>query len=321
MPEQNKAIIVVDSADDGPIQMIINAVLDDLGSDTSRRVYRQSIDQFFAWLGERSSPTVNKGTVAAFKRHLEEERGLAPATVNRHLAAIKKLISEATDHGLFDESMLQAIKRVKGAKQKGTRAGNWLTREQALALLQAPNPNTRKGARDQGIMAMLLGCGLRRNELVSLTYEHVQSRDGHWVLVDLVGKGGRVRTVKIPPWTKRSVDHWTEMSGRNPAPDDNIFVSIRKGDKVVGNSMTAQAIYYITIDYCKLAGLPVLAPHDLRRTFAKLARNGGAQLEQLQLTLGHASVQTTEKYVGATLDLDDNAVDYTGLRTPRPDDH
>jgi integrase len=319
MSDQENAIIIVES-DDSPMQMIIDAVLDDLGSDTSRRVYQQSIDQFLNWLGDRTNPRVNKGTVAAYKRYLEEERELAPATVNRHLSAVKKLISEATDHGMFDETMLAAIKRVKGAKQKGQRAGNWLTRDQTMRLLQAPDLSTRKGARDQAILAVLTGCGLRRQELVSLTYNHMQSRDGHWIFVDLVGKGGRVRTVKIPPWCKRSIEYWTEMSGRNPGPEDRIFVSIKKGDKVAGKSMTAQAIYYLVEEYCTKAGVPPVTPHDLRRTFAKLARRGGAQLEQLQLTLGHASVQTTERYVGATLDLDDNAVDYTGLRTPRPDD-
>jgi integrase len=321
MSDQNNAIVVVEPSGEHPLEMIIDAVLDDLGSDTSRRVYQQSIDQFLNWLGAYKRSSVNKGTVAAYKRFLEEERELAAATVNRHLSAVKKLISEAADHGMFDESMLSAIKRVKGAKQKGSRAGNWLTREQALRLLETPDLNTRKGARDQAILAVLVGCGLRRQELVDMTYSHMQSRDGHWVFVDLVGKGGRVRTVKIPPWGKRAIDYWTEMSGRYPGPDDYIFVSIKKGHKIVGKSMTAQAIYYLVVDYCKLAGLPEITPHDLRRTFAKLSRKGGAQLEQLQLTLGHASVQTTERYVGATLDLDDNAVDYTGLRTPRPDDH
>ena len=217
--------------------------------------------------------------------------------------------------------MLQAIRRVKGAKQKGTRAGNWLTRDQALSLLRTPNPDTLIGPRDQAILAVLVGCGLRRQELVDLTYSHMQGREGHWVFIDLVGKGGRIRTIKLPPWCKRSVDHWTATSARDIGPDDKIFVSIAKGGQIRRNSMTSQAIYYIVENYCQQAGLPSITPHDLRRTFAKLARNGGAQLEQLQLTLGHASVQTTERYVGATLDLDDNAVDYTGLRTPKPDDY
>lgn len=321
MSDQDNAIVIVEPADDNPMQMIVAAVLDDLGSDTSRRVYQQAIDQFLGWLGERSNPTVNKGTVAAYKRYLEEERQLAPATVNRHLSAVKKLISEAADHGMFDESVLSAIRRVKGAKQRGTRSGNWLTREQAMSLMQAPNPNNKRGARDQAILAVLVGCGLRRQELVNLTYNHMQGRDGHWIFVDLIGKGGRMRTVKVPPWCKRSIDHWTTISGRDPQVDDRIFVSIKKGGKLMGNKMTAQAIYYIVEEYSKIAGVPSITPHDLRRTFAKLARRGGAQLEQLQLTLGHASVQTTERYVGATLDLDDNAVDYTGLKVPKPDEY
>jgi integrase len=315
MPDNDNALIVVEMPEEYPPEMVmvVQAVLDGL-SEGSRRMYRQSIDQFLAWLREYPGQAVNKGTIAAYKRYLEEDRALAPSTVNRHLSAVRKLIGEAADHGMFDESTLAAIKRVKGAKMRGQRYGNWLTRDQAQALLNAPDPTTLKGARDQAILALLLGCGLRRNELVGLVYNHLQAREGHWALVDLRGKGGRVRTVKVPPWAKRAIDNWTEMSGREVGPEDRIFVSVDKVGRVRRDGMTAQAIYYLVRDYCREADIPELSPHDLRRTFAKLARKGGAQLEQLQLTLGHASATTTERYVGATLDLDDNAVDYTGLR-------
>ena len=85
MSDQQNDLIVVEPSGDNPMQMLVEAVLDDLGSDTSRRVYQTSINQFFDWLDNRPNSTVNKGTVAAFKRYLEEERGLAAATVNRHL--------------------------------------------------------------------------------------------------------------------------------------------------------------------------------------------------------------------------------------------
>ena len=80
--------------------------------------------------------------------------------------------------------------------------GNWLTRKQAQALLNAPDITKVKGLRDRAIIALLRGCGLRRSEVAALTMSHVQQRDGRWGIVDLIGKHGRIRTVPMPAWVK-----------------------------------------------------------------------------------------------------------------------
>jgi integrase len=77
--------------------------------------------------------------------------------------------------------------------------------------------------------------------------------------------------------------------------------------------ITPHAIYKLVNHYTKLAGVPDVKPHDLRRTAALLSRRGGASIEQVQLMLGHASPQTTSNYIGEMLNLDDNAVDYNPL--------
>jgi len=102
---------------------------------------------------------------------------------------------------------------LKGVRQSGNRAGNWLTREQARRLLARPDIDTIEGKRDRAILAVLLGCALRRSELATLESWHVQQRDGRWVFVDLVGKGKRVRTVPIPPFVKVAIDAWTAAAG------------------------------------------------------------------------------------------------------------
>ncbi len=81
--------------------------------------------------------------------------------------------------------------------------------KQAQTLLNAPDITTTKGLRDRAILAVLLGCGLRRSEVAALTFAHVQQRDGRWCIVDLVGKHGRVRTVPMPTWVKVAIDAWT----------------------------------------------------------------------------------------------------------------
>jgi integrase len=91
--------------------------------------------------------------------------------------------------------------------------GNWLTARQAQTLLNAPDATTTKGLRDRAILAVLLGCGLRRSEVAALATGHVQQRDGRWCIVDLRGKHGRVRTVPMPTWVKVATDAWTSAAG------------------------------------------------------------------------------------------------------------
>src|SRR4051794_29042916 len=91
--------------------------------------------------------------------------------------------------------------------------GNWLTQEQARKLLYAPGTDTVKGRRDTALLALFFGCGLRRRELAELTFEHIQQRDGRWVIVDMVGKGGRIRTVPIKAEVKAILDRWAEVAG------------------------------------------------------------------------------------------------------------
>lgn len=126
--------------------------------------------------------------------HLES-RNLAPGTINVRLAAVRRLAYEAADAGLLSPELAAGIRRVKGAKKLGIRLGNWLFANEARALWQSPDTETLKGKRDRAIIAVLRGCGLRRRELADLTFDHLQRREDHWVIVDLVGKDGHVRTV------------------------------------------------------------------------------------------------------------------------------
>src|SRR5882672_4029767 len=88
----------------------------------------------------------------------------------------------------------------KGVKLLGRKIGNWLTGNQAQELLNAVSQNTLRGRRDGAMLGLLLGCGLQRSEVVGLRLDQLQLRESHWVIVDLVGKGGRIRTVPVPNW-------------------------------------------------------------------------------------------------------------------------
>ncbi|MGD0093382.1 MAG: tyrosine-type recombinase/integrase, partial [Planctomycetota bacterium] len=126
-------------------------------------------------------------------------RGLSASTINIRLSAVRKLALEAADNGLMPPELAAGIARVKGAKQQGTRTGKWLTLEQAERLISTPHPATTKGRRDRALLAALLGCGPRRKEAAALAVEHIQLREARWVIVDMLGKGGRIRPCPCPP--------------------------------------------------------------------------------------------------------------------------
>ena len=176
-------------------------------------------------------------------------------------------------------------------------------------MINAPDLTMLKGLRDRAILALMIGAGLRRSEVSNLTFDHIQQREGRWVIVDLVGKGNRVRTVPMPSWAKYAMDEWTQTAN---IESGNVFCSINKGDNISGDSITPQAVHDVVKQYSDSLGIEI-APHDLRRTFAKLAHKGGSGLDQIQLSLGHASIKTTEKYLGVEQNLHDAPCDRLGL--------
>src|SRR5271167_552466 len=123
------------------------------------------------------------------------------------------MVHEARRSGMLGVEEAAYRTDVPNIRQQGTRLGNWLTREQAKEILAVPDRSTLKGKRDYVILALLVGCALRRQELASLHIEEIQMREGRWVIADLRGKGGRIRTVAVPVWVKQGIDTWITAAG------------------------------------------------------------------------------------------------------------
>ncbi len=208
------------------------------------------------------------------------------------LAAVRRLAYEAADSGLLSPDLAAGIRRVKGAKCLGVRLGNWLTATQARALWQVPDPSTLKGKRDRALLGILLGCGLRRREAAELEFARVQRREDHWAIVDLVGKGRHIRTVPVPDWVKTAVDCWCEAAG---VSEGRVFRCVCRAGKTWGTGVTERVVWHVVKNCAKRARIDKLAPHDLRRTCARLCRDAGGELEQIQFLLGHVSVQNDRK--------------------------
>src|SRR5258707_2640405 len=187
-------------------------VLDSVSSPITRRVYNMALNEFMDWYTQAPRPGFSKATVSAWGASVET-RSLGSSSIIIRMSAIRKLAGEAVDNGLLAPELAAGISRVKSVKSIGVRTGNWLSLRQAQALLGAPDIATTKGLRDRAILAVLIGCGLRRSEVAALTFAHVQQRDGRWCIVDLVGKHGRVRTVPMPVWARVAIDAWTSAAG------------------------------------------------------------------------------------------------------------
>jgi site-specific recombinase XerD len=287
------------------------AVLNSLGSPALRRVYEYAINQFIAWYCSEPRLALNRIVVVRYRMHLES-RGLAANTINQQLAAVRRLAHEAADSGLLSPELAVGISRVKGVKQLGFRSGNWLSAEQSSVVLKHACGDSMRAKRDYAMLAMLFGCGFRRSELVGLELDEIQMRQGHWAVVDLIGKGGHIRTVPIPEWVKAALDQWIRAAR---VTDGRIFRAVARAGKVWGKGISQNVVWYVVRSCCRRAGLERIAPHELRRTCAKLCHDSGGELEQIQFLLGHASVQTTERYLGCKQNLGHPVNDLFSLRS------
>jgi site-specific recombinase XerD len=285
--------------------LLLNATV----SPNTARAYGSAVDDFEAYLKTSNLP-FNKQSIQAYRKHLIG-LGASSATINLRMCALRRLAIEAADAGMLAEDELTKIQRVQGIKTQGVRIGNWLTPAESQTLIATPDVTTTKGLRDRAILAVMIGCGLRRNEVAALEVVHIQTREGRDIIVDIVGKHGRVRSVPMPMWTRTMVDAWLKAAAITTG---KVFRAMHKSGKVVRAGMSAQMMYDMVKEYASACNTPKFAPHDGRRTFAKLAHTGGSSAEQIQYSLGHESVVTTQKYLGIWQDIKNAPADHLGLK-------
>jgi len=269
-------------------------VLDSVAAPTSKLAYGHALDQLFGFAAGRP---LTRALLQEWKSGME---GLAPSSINVRLAAVRKLVAEAQRNGMLGVEEAANLSDIPNVRQQGTRLGNWLTREQAKELLAVPDRSTLKGKRDYAILALLVGCALRRQELATLDVQTIQMREGRWVLADLVGKGRRVRTVAVPLWVKQAINVWQTAAG---IEEGRLLRSIRKGGRKIGNGLSDWAVWDVVQRSAAEIGITRFGAHDLRRTCAKLCRKAGGDLEQIKFLLGHSSIQTTERYLGSEQEI------------------
>jgi integrase len=281
-----------------PLAELRRMLSNSLVSAHTRRAYIAAFNEFFELVTETGRP-VCRALLMEYRAQMIDH-GLSASTINVRLSAIRKLVSEARDNNVLDPVEAARILTVPGVPIRGVRLGNWLTPEEAKRLLAVPDRRSLIGKRAFAILSVLVYCALRRDELARLEIRHIQRREGRWVIADLIGKRGRVRTVPIPDRAKAALDDWLAAAGIRSS---FLFRQLLKSGRVLTAPIGAWTVWNTVVTAAKAAEINHLGPHDLRRSCAKFCRKAGGDIEQVQELLGHEDISTTVLYLGTKQEI------------------
>ena len=198
------------------------------------------------------------------------------------------------------EAMLDTI-QVHQADRN--RTPHWLSQQQVDQLTAAALPNKR----DYIVLAVLLGAGLRREELENLTFDSLSQISNKDVL-SIRGKGDKVRTIQISSLLANHLREWKSTIGGG-----RVARSINKAS-TLGESLSAVGIFGIVRKYGTLIGIDDLDPHDCRRSYGRLIYEATHDIVRVMTLLGHSDVKVTQRYIGLDikLDLEENVFPVSG---------
>ncbi len=204
-----------------------------------------------------------------------------------------------------------AMKNAVTVKQhKGMKAHTWLSQAQVIHIT-ALCGDTLEGKRDWIVLGLLLGAGLRREELVTLTFDAMKqqpAKSGKMRdVIEVTGKGAKTRVIPLSEKLGSRLREWRDVAGGGLIAR----AMTKRGD--LSGSKSSKGVFELVRRYGEKIGLPELAPHDMRRTFAQLAYEAGIPITQISVLLGHSSVQTTQRYLNLALDIETSASDFIPL--------
>ncbi len=259
-------------------------------SENTLTAYRQDLTQFIAYLTTQeitNIAAITPGHVYGFLATLRRN-GLRPASITRKAISLKLWMQFLCRDDHRKDDPTQAVELGKLSQRLPTT----LSLPEIERLLTAPPMDSAEGVRDRAMLEMMYGCGLRVSELVALKREDVDLRAG---LVRPFGKGGKERQVPLGDGVRETLTAYLtsarpELLKAKP-PTPFLFVTRQ------GGPMTRQHFLVLVKGYARQAGITrTISPHVLRHSFATHLLSGGADLRAIQEMLGHASVQTTQRY-------------------------
>jgi len=272
------------------------AYLLSLNSPRSRQTMASFLNIVASMLGAASLDSCSWGSL---RRHhamavteLLRDTDRATATVNTYLSALKGVAKEAWMLRLMDVESFQHIRAVRNLRGSRLPRGRALPPEEIRSLFGACEADVSSiGVRDAAMLAVILGCGLRRSEAVGLDLSDIVTDER---ALRVLGKGNKERLAYIPAGTWQRLQKWVEeVRGEKEGP---LFTRIRRFDTLTNDRLTDQAVYHVLQVRQRQAGIAKCAPHDLRRTFATAMLDNGEDLITVKDAMGHASITTTQQY-------------------------
>lgn len=299
--------------DNCPIYAYINS----LPSDNSKVTATRVIKAISKHLGKQSIYEINwqnfdRNQLNSLKQILDKNE-LAPDTIRLYLSVIKGILQEALLLEQITEKQWLRVKTVKGPKHTRQKKHTTLSHNQfdeLLKRIELAAGNENAIARDKAIFHLLVGCGLRRNELASLSMTSLNSESEH---LEIVGKGNKLRRVKIHPLTMEALSNWLSVRGLESGP---MFMQIYKSGRLTDlfnddqteNYLSGFSIYNLCRKYGLVGGENPVPPHSLRRSYATWLYANGVDIKKIAELLGHSSIKTTEIYISTKQDEVDQAV-------------
>lgn len=218
----------------------------------------------------------------------------APASTNRHLAALRGVLKEAWRLGLMSAEDRARASDVASVSATTLPAGRELWASELRALFEgctAGSVPAILGARDAALLTLLFGAGLRRAEAVGVDLADFNRETGEVKVRE--GKRRKQRLVYLGATGRAAVDAWLEYRALKPGP---LLRPVRKGGALGKGRLAADSVYRIVHAAGIRSSLPAFSPHDLRRTFVSALLEEGADISVVQQLAGHASVSTTIRY-------------------------
>ena len=279
---------------------------------STRDKYRREVEKFIASGGDIRDPA-----------GLAEYAATLPASGRAFLKAGIRLLSagaaiaaksaaspdniNVVQAALYRIEAIQEAIHVKAVT--GVKAHTWLSQAEVKELM-ATCDDTIEGKRDWIVLALLVGAGVRRDELTGLTFEDVTdvpTKNGRKrAVLAVTGKGAKSRVIPLNALLAQRIREW---AANGPG---KIALSLGR-KKELGESLSGVGVFDIVRKHGAMIGLPELAPHDLRRTYAQLGYDAGVPITQISVLLGHATVATTQRYLNLALNLDVTASDFIPL--------
>ena len=226
-------------------------------------------------------------------RTMQVEAGLAPATINLQLCTLRMVAKQAWLKQMMTLETYSAIRELKSVRGKRVSKGRALnSRETGKLLASLDLKNSAITTRDAAIIALVVGCGMRRAEIVGLKFSQLDKANR---IITILGKGNKERRVAPSDEAWERLEEWLRLRGEDGV--ENVFVAVKKGSNIQPYwPLTESAIYQMLKNRGTQATVSEFTPHDLRRTFATRLLDNGADINTVRLAMGHESIVTTQRY-------------------------